>query len=97
MNFFVALIVAISAWMTFSVLNELAMAKGGKGCCESKDCGEGHIATSLWWMNLVVAVLFTGYVLFQLYEEYKNVRTGGASSLLSKNPFKRGVKMVFGD
>ena len=92
-----ALIVAVSAWMTFSVLNELAAAKDGKGCCQSKDCGEGLVASSLWWMNLAVALAFTIYVLMQVYDEYGGVIKSRASALVRKNPVTKGVQMVFGN
>ncbi len=92
-----ALIVAVSAWMTFSVLNELAAAKDGRGCCQSKDCGEGLVASSLWWMNLAVALAFTIYVLMQVYDEYGGVIKSRASALVRKNPVTKGVQMVFGN
>ena len=92
-----ALIVAVSAWMTFSVLNEIAAAKDGKGCCQSKDCGEGLVASSLWWMNLAVALAFTIYVLMQVYDEYGGVIKSRASALVRKNPVTKGVQMVFGN
>lgn len=91
------LIVAVSAWMTFSVLNELASAKDGKGCCQTKDCGEGMIASSLWWLNLFVALVFTIYVLMQVYDEYGGVVKSRASALVRKNPVTEGVQMVFGN
>tara|TARA_B110000027_G_scaffold125721_1_gene143382 strand:+ start:12412 stop:12705 length:294 start_codon:yes stop_codon:yes gene_type:complete len=97
MNFFMALIVAVSAWMTFSVLNELASAKDGKGCCQSKDCGEGMIASTLWWLNLAVALVFTIYVLMQVYDEYGGAVKSRASTLVRKNPVTKGVQMVFGN
>lgn len=94
MNFFMALIVAISAWMTFSVLNELALAKDGKGCCRTKNCGKGRLASSLWWINLVVAVVFTVYILTKLYDNYGGVVK---SAFVRRNPVRRGVEMVFGN
>lgn len=84
MNFYMALIVTVCAWMTFSVLNQLRRANAN--CCKEKTCGKGAIATTLWWMNIVVAVLFTIYVLYMVYEKYGN----------SRNPFKK-IKMIFGD
>lgn len=97
MNFFMALVVAVSAWMTFSVLNELASAKDGKGCCQSKDCGEGMLASLLWWMNIAVALVFTIYVLMELYDEYGGVVKSRAVSMMRKNPVTKGVQMVFGN
>lgn len=97
MNFFMALVVAVSAWMTFSVLNELASAKDGKGCCQSKDCGEGMLASLLWWMNLVVALVFTIYVLMELYDEYGGAVKSRAAGMMRKNPVTKGVQMVFGN
>ena len=97
MNFFMALVVAVSAWMTFSILNELASAKDGKGCCQTKDCGEGMLASLLWWMNLVVALVFTIYVLMELYDEYGGVVKSSAVSMMRKNPVTKGVQMVFGN
>lgn len=97
MNFFMALVVAVSAWMTFSVLNELASAKDGKGCCQSKDCGEGMIASLLWWMNLAVALVFTIYVLMEIYDEYGGVVKSRAVSMMRKNPVTKSVQMVFGN
>lgn len=91
-----ALIVAVSAWMTFSVINELALAKDGKGCCESKDCGKGMIVPTLWWLNLAVAVVFTIYVLVYMYDEYGSTVKSQASALARKNPITKGVQMVFG-
>ena len=92
-----ALIVAVSTWMTFSVLNELASAKNGKGCCESKDCGKGIIASTLWWINLSVAILFTIYVLMQIYYKYQETVTFRAVSLTRRNPVAKGLEMVFGN
>ena len=92
-----ALVVAVSAWMTFSVLNELASAKDGKGCCQTKDCGEGMLASLLWWMNLVVALVFTIYVLMEIYDEYGGVVKSRAASMMRKNPVTKGVQMVFGN
>lgn len=92
-----ALVVAVSAWMTFSILNELASAKDGKGCCQTKDCGEGMLASLLWWMNLVVALVFTIYVLMELYDEYGGVVKSSAVSMMRKNPVTKGVQMVFGN
>lgn len=97
MNFVLALIVAVCAWMTFSVLNELASAKDGKGCCETKDCGEGLIASMLWWMNLAVAIVFTIYILMQLYDEYGDGAKSRASALVRRNPVTKSVQMVFGN
>lgn len=97
MNFFMALVVAVSAWMTFSVLNELASAKDGKGCCQSKDCGEGMVASLLWWMNLAVALVFTIYVLMEIYDEYGGVVKSRAVSMMRKNPVTKSVQMVFGN
>jgi heme/copper-type cytochrome/quinol oxidase subunit 2 len=97
MNFFMALVVAVSAWMTFSVLNELASAKDGKGCCQSKDCGEGMLASLLWWMNIAVALVFTIYVLMELYDEYGGVVKSRAVSMMRKNPVTKSVQMVFGN
>ena len=92
-----ALIVTVSAWMTFSVLNELATAKDGKGCCQSKDCGEGMVAATLWWLNLAVALVFTIYILMRVYDEYGGAVKSRTSVLVRKNPFTRGVQMVFGN
>lgn len=86
MNLLMVLVVVVSSWMTFSVLNELAMAKDGKGCCESKDCGEGMISRALWWSNLAVAVLFTLYLLFQVYEEHGDTLKSHAGKLASRMP-----------
>lgn len=97
MNFFMALVVAVSAWMTFSVLNELASAKDGEGCCQSKDCGEGMIASLLWWMNIAVALVFTIYVLMEIYDEYGGVVKSRAVSMMRKNPVTKSVQMVFGN
>ncbi len=97
MNFFMALVVAVSAWMTFSVLNELASAKDGKGCCQSKDCGEGMLASLLWWMNMAVALVFTIYVLMELYDEYGGAVKSRAVSMMRKNPVTKSVQMVFGN
>ena len=93
MNFFMVLIVVISAWMTFSVLNELASAKDGEGCCAAKNCGEGMIASSLWWLNLIVAVLFTIYALMKVYYTY--ARNSG--TFIFDNPVTENIAMVFGD
>ena len=97
MNFFLALVVAISAWITFSSLNELAAAHDGKGCCESKDCGASRINEMLWWMNLLIAIVFTIYVLMQVYDMYGGGLMGKASSMLRKNKVTEGVQMVFGN
>ena len=84
MNVLLALVVTICAWMTFSVLNELQDAKYGGGCCKSGTCGTGFIAESLWWMNLVVALIFTLYILYRTYNNY-----GGR--------MPREMRMAFGD
>ena len=87
MNYLLALIVTVSSWMTFSVLNELASAKDGKGCCRTGTCGTGFIAGSLWWMNLMVALLFTMYVLMRGYMMYGGKMYGR---------FPKGLNMAFG-
>ena len=97
MNFFMALVVVVSAWMTFSVLNELSSAKDGKGCCQSKDCGEGFIASVLWWMNLAVALVFTIYILYSVYDQYGGAVKSRAASMMRKSPVAKGVEMVFGN
>ncbi len=97
MNFLVALVVAVMSWITFSTLNELASAKGGGGCCKTKDCGESFFDTIFWWTNLSVAIVFTIYVLMQVYDEYGGTVKSKAASLMRKNPVTKGVEMVFGD
>lgn len=96
MNFFMALIVAVSAWLTFSTLNELASAKGGQGCCKTGTCGSTMVDTLLWWTNLAVALVFTIYILMELYDEYGGVVKASASKLVRKNPVTKGIQMVFG-
>lgn len=97
MNFLVALVVAIMSWITFSTLNELASAKGGGGCCKTKDCGESFFDSVFWWTNLCVAIVFTVYILMQIYDEYGGTVKSKAASMMRKNPVTKGVEMVFGD
>lgn len=97
MNFFMALMVAVSAWLTFSVLNELHSAKGGQGCCQTKDCGTSMIDQGIWWLNLAIAILFTLYILYDVYERYGDKAKAHVSKLVSKkSPVAKGVQMVFG-
>jgi len=96
-----ALAVSISAWLTFSALNQLAGAKGGKGCCDTKDCGEGMVNSFLWWTNLTIAVIFTVYVVYDVYDAYGSTIKGHANNLMKKIPAKapvsKAIQMVFGN
>tara|TARA_Y100000992_G_scaffold203828_1_gene139194 strand:- start:2160 stop:2456 length:297 start_codon:yes stop_codon:yes gene_type:complete len=96
MNFLVALVVAVMSWITFTTLNELASAKGGEGCCKTKDCGTSFFDTVFWWTNLSVAIVFTIYVLMLVYDEYGGTVKSKAASMMRKNPVTKGVEMVFG-
>tara|TARA_B100000035_G_C21031842_1_gene568920 strand:+ start:1409 stop:1699 length:291 start_codon:yes stop_codon:yes gene_type:complete len=96
MNLFLALLVAVSSWITFSTLNELASAKGGKGCCITKDCGTGILDSSLWWINLTVAIVFTMYVLMDVYMNHGSTVKSKVKSMIHKVPVAKSMKMVFG-
>lgn len=81
MNFYMSLIFATVAWLTFSVLNELASANNaGGGCCEKNDCGDGPVASLMWWSNLAVALVFTIYFLIQIYVQFY----GGSTSRVAQ-------------
>tara|TARA_B100000212_G_scaffold342587_2_gene330924 strand:+ start:8108 stop:8404 length:297 start_codon:yes stop_codon:yes gene_type:complete len=97
MNFIVALVVAIMSWITFGTLNELTSASNDGGCCQTKDCGKSFFDRVFWWTNLCVAILFTVYVLMQIYDEYGGTVKSKAASMMRKNPVTKGVEMVFGD
>tara|TARA_X000001036_G_scaffold40404_2_gene32551 strand:- start:5539 stop:5832 length:294 start_codon:yes stop_codon:yes gene_type:complete len=96
MNFLIALVIAIISWITFGTLNELANAKEGGGCCETKDCG-GVALNISWWINLCVAIVCTVYVLMQSYNRYGGTVKSKAVSIMNKNPVAKGVEMVFGN
>jgi hypothetical protein len=51
----------------------------------------------LWWTNLTVAIMFTIYVLMQLYDEYGGVVKLRTSALVRRNTVTKGVQMVFGN
>lgn len=70
MNFYMSLIFAVLAWLTFSVLNELAAANDSGGCCSKDNCGESPVASLMWWSNLSVALVFTIYFLAQIYVQF---------------------------
>lgn len=67
MNLFTLVLVATLSWITFSVLNEIASAKDGKGCCETKDCGTSFFDTVFWWTYLVISIVVTVYILVKVY------------------------------
>ncbi len=71
MRLFLWIFLTVMAWLTFGMVHELALAKGGKGCCERKDCGSSLYDTVFWWTNLLAATGLTLYVLMLLYYEYE--------------------------
>jgi hypothetical protein len=92
MNLFTLVLVATLSWITFSVLNELASAKDGKGCCETKDCGASFFDTVFWWTYLVISIVVTVYILVKVYLDIPLPLPG---KTLAK-AVEKGTEMAFG-
>ena len=93
MNTLFALLVAISSWMVFATLNELASASAAGGCCANKSCGKSFFDGIFWWSNMVVAIAFTIYVLYDLNDQFNPYMKEG--KLVGALP--SALKMVFGN
>tara|TARA_B110000858_G_C17666617_1_gene409878 strand:+ start:648 stop:929 length:282 start_codon:yes stop_codon:yes gene_type:complete len=92
MNLFTLVLLATLSWVTFSVLNELASAKDGKGCCETKDCGISFFDTISWWTNLIIAMVVTVYILVKVYQDIPLPLPGKTVARM----VEKGTEMAFG-
>ncbi len=96
MNLFTLVLLATLSWVTFSVLNELASAKDGKGCCETKDCGKSFFDTVFWWTYLTISISVTIYILVKIYQDIPLPLPGKSVAKVAQKVAEKGTEMAFG-